>query len=88
MKKLTLKKVELFNLEESRMNELIGGGTGSICIAQLSNATPESCVDSCMAFCGGGGGTNPYCGTLNNCGTGQAYCVTNGCFFETNANIC
>lgn len=87
MKKLTLKKIELFNLDQEEMNQFKGGDTTIV----MSIATPESCAYSCATCgCGGGNGgsNNPYSGTLNNCGTGQGYCATNGCFFESNVHVC
>lgn len=83
MKKLKLNKENLYNLSDDELDKVKGG-----------DLTMNVMCYSYYACGGGGGGgtnqcgTNPYCGTLNNCGTGQAYCSTEDCYLHTNAYIC
>lgn len=92
LKKLKLVKEDLYSLNENELKNVVGGqftgyGNDSLraeCLATYYCFTGNFCeTDDCD-----NGGTDPYCGTLKNCGTGAVYCLTEGCFFETNAFIC
>lgn len=91
LKKLKLVKEELYCLNENEQKNIFGGQCsyygaetlGGPCIGTFYCFTGNFCeTDKCVQ------GTEPYCGTLRNCGTGAGFCATERCFFETNAYIC
>ncbi|QUR44524.1 hypothetical protein FQN58_15545 [Bacteroides xylanisolvens] len=91
LKKLKLVKEDLYHLNENELGNVIGGQ----CIGYSGDTLGQNCIGTYYCFTGNfcetdncGGGTNEYCGTLKNCGTGAVYCATEGCFFETNGYIC
>lgn len=86
MKKLKLNREILYGLNDDELKKVKGGDDFTFNLVCYSYFV-------CSYGCGGGGGsnqcgTNPYCGSLNNCGTGQVYCTTEDCYLQTNANIC
>ena len=92
LRKLKLVKEELYHLNEKELGNVMGGqydtGHGNEtfrpnCVPTYYCITGNFCLtDDC------GNDTGPYGGTLKDCGTGVGYCVTEGCFFETNDFIC
>lgn len=88
IKKLKLKKDSIVELDRKSMQRLVGGDF------TLDFVTCPA-VTSAYPVCSGGSyddydnnnyqgsGSKDYCGTLNNCGTGMAYCVSNDCYYNT-----
>ncbi|WP_288359759.1 class I lanthipeptide [uncultured Bacteroides sp.] len=92
LKKLVLKKETFYNLSEEEQKSIHGGQTMTIATdpfrcPSINNCPTNIAYDTCQCP-GPPPGTDPYCGTLKNCGTGAVYCITEGCFFETNEFIC
>ncbi|WP_288359757.1 hypothetical protein [uncultured Bacteroides sp.] len=79
LKKLTLVKDFVYYLNDNEQKNIIGGQMPT----DATGCLKQECIGT-YNFCE----TDDYGDTLKDCGTGAVYCITEGCFFETNAFAC
>lgn len=85
MKKLKLKKESIISLDKDSMKHIVGGDLTDAyvtCLYTLVDTYISCTCDKKDEYDQGDGSYN-YCGTLKDCGTGMAYCVTYDCFFNS-----